>query len=47
MVATLDISTPLTVAVDGGAAVFPTMTVVDFLPKVRHHVAGHRCTMLH
>jgi hypothetical protein len=41
-VATLDISTPLTVALDGGATIFPTSTVVDFLPKVRHLVAGHR-----
>jgi hypothetical protein len=44
--ATLDILTPLTVALDGGAAVFPTTTAVDFLPKVRRRVACHRCMML-
>jgi hypothetical protein len=27
-------------------AIFPTMTAVDFLPEVRHHVACHRCAML-
>jgi hypothetical protein len=31
-IATLDISTPLAVALDGGAAVFPTSMAVDFLP---------------
>jgi hypothetical protein len=45
-VATLDISTPLTVALDGGATVFPTSTTVDFLPEVRRLVAGHRRTVL-
>jgi hypothetical protein len=45
-VATLDISLPLTVAPDGGVAVFPTTTVVDFFPKVRHRVAHHWCAML-
>jgi hypothetical protein len=33
-VATLDVLTPLTVALDGGATVLPTATVVDFLPEV-------------
>jgi hypothetical protein len=33
-VATLDVLTPLTVALDGGATVLPTSTVVDFLPEV-------------
>jgi hypothetical protein len=46
-VATLDIWTPLTVALDGGATVFPISTVVDFLPAVRRLIAGHRCTVLH
>jgi hypothetical protein len=31
-IATLDISTPLAVALDGGAVVFPTSMAVDFLP---------------
>jgi hypothetical protein len=30
--ATLDISTPLTVVLDGGAGVWPTSTAIDFLP---------------
>jgi hypothetical protein len=33
-VATLDLSMPLTVALDGGATVLPTTTAVDFLPEV-------------
>jgi hypothetical protein len=33
-VVTLDVSTPLAVALDGGVTVLPTSTVVDFLPKV-------------
>jgi hypothetical protein len=37
---------PLAVALDSGAAIFPTTTVVDFLPEVHHHVAHHRCVML-
>jgi hypothetical protein len=45
-VATLDISTPLVVALDGNATVFPTSTVVDFLPEVRRRVAGHRRAVL-
>jgi hypothetical protein len=40
-VATLDILTPLTVVLDGGAIVFPTSTAVDFLPEVRRLIAGH------
>jgi hypothetical protein len=40
-VATLDVSTPLVVALDGGATVLPTSTAVDLLPEVRHPVAGH------
>jgi hypothetical protein len=34
-------------ALDGGAAVFPTTTAIDFLPEVRRRVARHRCAMLH
>jgi hypothetical protein len=45
-VAMLDISTPLVVALDGSATVFPTSTVVDFLPEVRRRVAGHRRAVL-
>jgi hypothetical protein len=45
-VATLGISTPLVVALNGGAAVFPTSMVVDFLPEVRHHVAFHQRAVL-
>jgi hypothetical protein len=45
-VATLDVSTPLTVALDSGAAVLPTSTVVDLLPEVRRLVAGHRRVVL-
>jgi hypothetical protein len=45
-VVTLNVSTPLTVALDGGASVLPTSTVVDFLPEVRRLVAGHRCVVL-
>jgi hypothetical protein len=41
-VATLDVSTPLVVALDGGVTVLPTSTVVDLLPEVCHVVAGHR-----
>jgi hypothetical protein len=40
-VATLDISMPLAVVLDGGATIFPTSTAVDFLPEIRHHVASH------
>jgi hypothetical protein len=45
-VATLDILTPLVVALDGGVTVFPTSTAVDFLPEVHHLVAGHRHAVL-
>jgi hypothetical protein len=45
-VATLDISTPLTVVLDGGATVLPTSMTVDFLPEVRRLVAGHRRAVL-
>jgi hypothetical protein len=45
-VAILDISVPFMVVLDGGVAVFPTMTSVDFLPEVCHRVACHRCVML-
>jgi hypothetical protein len=41
-VATLVISTPLAVTLDGGATVFPTSTAVDFLPEVHRLVASHR-----
>jgi hypothetical protein len=40
-VVTLDVSTSLTVALDGGATVLPTSMVVYFLPEVRHLVDGH------
>jgi hypothetical protein len=40
-VATLDVSMPLTIALDGGATVLPTSMSVDLLPEVRHLVAGH------
>jgi hypothetical protein len=45
-VATLDVSTPLAVALDGGATVLPTSTTVDLLPEVRRLVAGHRRAVL-
>jgi hypothetical protein len=45
-VATLDISTPLTVVLDGSVTVFPTSTTVDFLPDVCRLVAGHRRAVL-
>jgi hypothetical protein len=45
-VATLDISTSLTVALNGGATVFPTSMAVDFLPEVRRLIAGHRHVVL-
>jgi hypothetical protein len=41
-VASLDVSTPLAVALDGGATVLPTLTVADLLPEVHRPVAGHR-----
>jgi hypothetical protein len=46
-VATLDISTPLTVVLDGSVTVFPTSTTVDFLPDVCRLVAGHWRAVLH
>jgi hypothetical protein len=46
-VATLDISPPLTVALDGGTAIFPTTTVIDFFPEVRHRLAHHWCMVLY
>jgi hypothetical protein len=46
-VATLDVSTPLAVALDGGATVLPTSTAVDFLPEVRRLEAVHRRAVLH
>jgi hypothetical protein len=45
-VASLDVSMPLTVALDGGATVLPTSTAGDLLPEVCHLVAGHRRTVL-
>jgi hypothetical protein len=45
-VATLDISPPLAVALDGGTAIFSTMTTVDFFPEVCRRVAHHRCAAL-
>jgi hypothetical protein len=41
-VVTLDVSTPLAVALDGGATILPTSTTVDFLPEVQRLVAVHR-----
>jgi hypothetical protein len=40
-VVTLDVSTPLAIALDGGAIVLPTSTAVDLLLEVYHPVAGH------
>jgi hypothetical protein len=45
-VVTLDISPPLAVALDGGTVVFPTTTMIDFFPEVRHCVAHHWYTAL-
>jgi hypothetical protein len=45
-VATLDVSTPLMVALDGGATVLLTTMAVDFLLKVRHLVASHQRVVL-
>jgi hypothetical protein len=45
-VVTLDISMPLVVALDGGATVSPTSTVVDFLPEVHRLVAGQWRTVM-
>jgi hypothetical protein len=45
-VVTLDVLTPLTVALDGGATVLPASTVVDFLPEVHRLVAVHRRVVL-
>jgi hypothetical protein len=45
-VATLDVSTPLAVALDGGATVLPTSTAIDLLPEVHRLVAGHRRVVL-
>jgi hypothetical protein len=43
----LDVSMPLTVVLDGGATVLPTLTAVDLLPEVCRLVAGHRRAVLH
>jgi hypothetical protein len=45
-VATLEVSTPLAVVLDGGATVLPTSKAVYLLPEVRRPVAGHRCAVL-
>jgi hypothetical protein len=45
-VVTLNISTPLAVALDGGATAFCTSTAVDFLSKVCRLVAGHQRVVL-
>jgi hypothetical protein len=45
-VATLDVSTSLAIALDGGATVLPTSTTVDLLPEVHRSVAGHRRAVL-
>jgi hypothetical protein len=44
-VATLDVSTPLVVALDGGATILATSTTVDLLPEVCRLVASHRRAM--
>jgi hypothetical protein len=46
-VASLDVSTPLAVALDGGATVLSTSTAVDLLPEVRRLVAGYRRVVPH
>jgi hypothetical protein len=33
-VVTIDVSTPLAVALDGGVTIRPTLMAVDFLPEV-------------
>jgi hypothetical protein len=45
-VATLNVSTPLAVVLDGGATILPSSMAVDFLPEVRRLVAGHRHVVL-
>jgi hypothetical protein len=46
-VAALDILTPLTLALNGDAAVLPTVMAIAFSPEICRHVARHRRTMLH
>jgi hypothetical protein len=46
-VATLDVSTPLAVALDGGATILPTSMAVDLLPEVHCPVPGHQRAVLH
>jgi hypothetical protein len=46
-IAALDISTPLTLALDGDSAIFCTAATVDFSPEVDRRVTRHRCTMPH
>jgi hypothetical protein len=45
-VAALNILMPLALALDGDTTVFPTVTVVDFNPKVGRLIARHWCAML-
>jgi hypothetical protein len=45
-VATLDVSTPLAVALDGGATILPTSMAVDLLPEVRRLVPAHQRAVL-
>jgi hypothetical protein len=45
-VVTLDVLTPLAVALHGGATVLPTSTAVDFLPEVQRLVVVHRRAVL-
>jgi hypothetical protein len=46
-VVSLDVSTPLAVALDGGVTVLPTSMVVDLLPEVRCLIPGHRHVVTH
>jgi hypothetical protein len=45
-VATLDVSVPLAVTLDGGVTVLLTSMAVDLLPEVCRLVAAHRRTVL-
>jgi hypothetical protein len=44
--ATLDVSTPLAVALDGGATVLSPSMAVDLLLEVHRPVAGHQHAVL-
>jgi hypothetical protein len=45
-VVTLNVSTPLMAALDGGVTILPTLMAVDLLPGVHRQVAGHRHAVL-